>query len=65
MALASGDHRTVTFVSEKYFLKIKDKIDLTEENVSKIYWIRDSEKVADHAIKALRYYLRLHKGTEE
>jgi hypothetical protein len=61
LSLASGENRTVTFVNEKYFLKIKEKIDIPEENISKIYLIQDSQLYADKAIKALRHQLRLHK----
>lgn len=64
LSLASGESRTVTFVNEKYFLEIKDKIDVAEENISKIYLIQDSRTYADNAIKALRHQLRLHKSLE-
>jgi hypothetical protein len=61
LSLASGENRTVTFVNEKYFLEIKDRINVLEENVSKIYLIQASQANADNAIKALRHQLRLHK----
>jgi len=61
LSLASGEHRTVTFVNEKYFIEIKDKIDVSEDDISQIYLIQDSQTYADSAIKALRFQLRLHK----
>jgi hypothetical protein len=61
MSLASGEQRVVTFVNEQYFLKIKDKIGLTEDEVGNIVWVKQSRLLADSAIKALRHYLRLHK----
>lgn len=61
MSLASGENRKVTFVSEKYFLKIKDEIDVPEENISKIFLIQNSQASASNAIRALRQQLRLHK----
>ena len=64
LSLASGENRTVTFVNEKYFLEIKDKLDVSEENISRIFLIRASRAYATNAIRALRYQLRLHKGLE-
>lgn len=61
LSLASGENRTVTFVNEKYFLEIKHKIDILEENISKIFLIRASQIYAENAIRALRNQLRLHK----
>lgn len=61
MSLSSGENRTVTFVSEKYFLKIKEEIDVTEENVEKIFLIQDTRQNSGNAIKALRKQLRSHK----
>ncbi len=61
LSLASGENRTVTFVNEKYFLEIKDKIDLPEENVSRIFLIGASRTNANNAIRAIRQRLRLHK----
>jgi hypothetical protein len=65
LSLADGEKRAVTFVNEKYFKEIKEKIDISEDNISKIYWIQDSQKIAENAIKALRFRLRKHKGTSE
>jgi len=62
LSLASGENRTVTFVNEKYFLQIKDKIDLLEENISRIFLIGASRTYADNAIRAIRHRLRLHKA---
>ena len=64
LSLASGENRTVTFVNERYFLEIKDKIDVAEENIPKIYLIQDSQAYAEKAIKALRHQLRLHKSLD-
>ncbi len=64
LSLASGENRTVTFVNEKYFLEIKDKINLPEENISRIFLIDVSQANADNAIKAIRQRLRLHKALD-
>jgi hypothetical protein len=64
LSLASGENRTVTFVNERYFSEIKDKIDISEENISRIYLIHVSRAYANRAIKALRHQLRLHKGLD-
>ena len=64
LSLASGENRTVTFVNEKYFLEIKDKIDLPEENISRIFLIGVSRANADNAIRAIRQRLRLHKALD-
>lgn len=62
LSLANGEHHSITFANERYFLEIKDRINITEENIARIYFIRDSQVYADHAIKALRHHLRLHKS---
>jgi len=64
LSLASGENRAVTFVNEKYFLEIKDKIDLHEENISRIFLIGASRTYADNAIRAIRQRLRLHKALD-
>jgi hypothetical protein len=61
LSLASGEHRTVTFVSKKYFMEIKEKINIKEDDISKIFWIGNSQMDAEKAGKALRAQLRLHK----
>jgi hypothetical protein len=61
ISLASGEKLTVTFINEKYFLEIKDKINVLEEDISRIYLIQASRAYADNAIKAIRFQLRLHK----
>jgi hypothetical protein len=61
MSLASGESRKVTFVSEKYFMKIKDEIGIAEENISKIFLVQTSTIHTYNAIRALRSQLRLHK----
>ncbi len=62
LSLASGEKYTITFVDEKYFMEIGEKIDISKENVPKVYWIKDSEKTANNVLKVIRHYLRLHKG---
>lgn len=64
MSLASGESRTVTFVNDKYFLKIKDEIGLLEEDISNIFLIKDSKASSENAIRALRKQLRTHKIKE-
>jgi hypothetical protein len=63
LSLASGENRTVTFVSQKYFMEIREKINVKEDDIPRIYWIRRSEVDAEMAVRALRAQLRLHKGT--
>lgn len=65
MSLSSGESRKVTFVSKKYFQKIKDEIDVSEEDISKIYLIQRSQVDASNAIRALRKQLRLHKALDD
>lgn len=65
MSLSSGDSRKVTFVSEKYFMKIKDEIDVAEEDVSRIYLVQNSTENTYNAIRALRSQLRLHKTVDD
>ncbi len=65
LSLADGEKRTVTFVNENYFKGIKEKIDISEDSISKIYWVRDAEKMSENAIKALRFRLRIHKGAND
>jgi hypothetical protein len=61
LSLASGEHRTVTFVSKKYFMEIKENLNITEDDISRIYWIGRSQMDAEKAGKALRAQLRQHK----
>jgi hypothetical protein len=63
LSLASGEQRTVTFVNANYFLGIRDKLNISETEIRDIYWVRDSEVIAENAIRALRYHLRQHKGS--
>lgn len=65
LSLASGEHRTVTFVSEKYFMEIKDDINLSKDDVPRIYWILDAQENANMAVGALRARLRLHKEAQD
>jgi len=65
LSLASGERRTVTFVNEDYFLGVREKLgDLTVDQIRDMNWVREAEQIADNAIRALRSYLRKHKGTE-
>jgi hypothetical protein len=68
LSLASGERRTVTFVNQDYFTGIKSKIvELTQDldESTRINWVSGAEQVADSAVKAIRYYLRLHKGMSD
>jgi hypothetical protein len=65
MSLSSGDSRKVTFVSEKYFMKIKDEIGVAEQDVSKIFLVQNSTVNTYNAIRALRSQLRLHKMADD
>jgi hypothetical protein len=60
-SLASGEYHTATFVCEKYFMEIREKINISEDDVSRIYWIVDAGENVNMAVKAMRYRLRLHK----
>lgn len=65
MSLSSGESRRVTFVSEKYFMKIKDEIDVAEEDISRIFLVQTSTVNTYNAIRALRSQLRLHKTVDD
>lgn len=62
MSLASGEKRTVTFVNQDYFAGISKKLDIEEDKIKHLGWVSDAAQLADNAIKALRSYLRKHKG---
>ena len=47
LSLASGENRTVTFVNEKYFLEIKEKIGISEDNIHRIYF---NSKIPKHTL---------------
>jgi hypothetical protein len=61
LSLSSGEHRTVTFVNRKYFMEFKEKLNVNEDDIARISWIRQSRIDAEKAGKALRSQLRLHK----
>ena len=61
LSLSSGEKLRVTFVSQDYFLKIKEKTKIDADDINKIGWIKRSENIANNAIKALRFHLRQHK----
>ena len=61
LSLASGERHKVTFVNQDYFLKIRDRIKLEEDEINRISWVTRSSSIAHDAIATLRYYLRQHK----
>jgi hypothetical protein len=61
LSLKSGEIHKVSFVSQDYFVKIREKLDITLDDVDNIYWIGQARRVADNVIKALRHYVRQHK----
>jgi hypothetical protein len=61
LSLSSGEHRKVTFVSEKYFMEIREKLHVAEDDIAKISWIGRAQVDADIASRALRFQLRQHK----
>lgn len=61
LSLKSGEIHKVSFVNQDYFIKVRDKLKITLDEIDKIYWIGQSRKIADNVIKALRHYIRQHK----
>ncbi|HLO15318.1 MAG TPA: toll/interleukin-1 receptor domain-containing protein [Anaerolineales bacterium] len=61
LSLASGERITIALVNERYFMAIKERLDVSRENIVKISLIDESRSLADNAIKALRLQIRLHK----
>lgn len=61
LSLSSGERHRVTFVNKDYFMKIRDKVKLSEEDVEQITWVPQSTENAKNAIAALRGRLRKHK----
>lgn len=61
LSLKSGEKHKVSFVNEDYFIKVRDKLDISLDDIEKIFWIADAKRIADNVIKALRSYLRKHK----
>jgi hypothetical protein len=62
--LSGAEERTVTYVNENYFLEIRDKLGLDSDQVSRIYWVQDSDRIAQDTVRLLRYYLRESKGED-
>jgi hypothetical protein len=61
LSLSSGEYRKVTFVSQKYFMEIRERLNVAEDDIAKIAWIGRAQADADLASRALRSQLRLHK----
>jgi len=61
LSLKSGEKHKVSFVNEDYFKKVRDKLEISIDDIEKIFWVADARKIADNVIKALRSYLRKHK----
>ena len=61
LSLSSGEHRKVTFVSRKYFMEIRENLNVEEDDIANISWSGRAEADADLANRALRSQLRLHK----
>jgi len=62
ISLSNNEVRSVTFVNENYFMRIRDRLDLRAADIPKIYWIQDAKQVAENAVQSLRFYMRKHKG---
>jgi hypothetical protein len=70
LSLASSEKREVTFVNDQYFEKIAAKhakvgqaLEGDGGEKQRIRSVIEAEQVADNAVKALRSFLRRHKGT--
>ncbi len=61
LSLKSGEIHKVSFVNQDYFIKIREKLNMTLDDIDKIYWINQARRIADNVIKALRHYIRQHK----
>lgn len=61
LSLKSGEKHQVSFVNQDYFIKVREKLEISLDDVGKIYWINQARTVADNVIKALRSYIRKHK----
>jgi len=62
LSLKSGETHKVAFVSENYFMNVRDRLNISPDEIGQIYWIDESQRVAENVIKSLRYYLRQHKA---
>ncbi len=61
LSLKSGETHEVTFVSQNYFINVREKLNISHDNIDRILWIAKSKTIAENVIKSLRYYLRQHK----
>lgn len=61
LSLKSGEIHKVSFVNQDYFVKVREKLDITLDDVDNIYWIGQARRNSDNVIKALRHYIRQHK----
>jgi hypothetical protein len=61
LSLKSGEKHQVSFVNQDYFIKVREKLAISLDDVDKIFWINQARATADNVIKALRSYLRKHK----
>jgi uncharacterized small protein (DUF1192 family) len=61
LSLKSGEKHQVSFVSQDYFVKVREKLEISLDDIGKIYWINQARTIADNVIKALRHYIRQHK----
>lgn len=61
LSLKSGETHDVTFVSQNYFINIRERLNISHDNVDRILWINKAKAITENVIKSLRYYLRQHK----
>lgn len=61
LSLKSGETHEVTFVSQNYFINVREKLNISHDNVDRILWINKAKAITENVIKSLRYYLRQHK----
>jgi hypothetical protein len=61
LSLKSGETHEVTFVSQNYFINVREKLNISLDNVDRILWINKAKTITENVIKSLRYYLRQHK----
>ncbi len=61
LSLKSGETHEVTFVSQNYFINVREKLNISRDNVDRILWINKAKTITENVIKSLRYYLRQHK----
>jgi|GEM_PF-3427289 len=65
LTLPSGERRTVTLVNQEYLMGLAQIMQrLAQSEEQDIYEISEQAKTnAENAVKTLRHYLRLHKGS--